>query len=114
MKEDYPIFTKWYKILNYIIDKVEKYPKNVRFTISDRIINLSFDIMESIIDSIYSKNRSHILDDINLYMEKLRIYIRISKDRKYLSLKQYEYLSDEINEIGSMVGGWKKTVEKSK
>lgn len=108
MREDYPVFVQWYKLTNYIIDRVEKFPKSVRFSLSDRIITLVFDIMEKIIEAIYTKQRTHILKDANLYIEKLRIYIRLSSDRKYISLKQYNYLSEQIDETGKMIGGWGK------
>ena len=99
--------------MNYIIDRVENYPKSVRFTLSDRIIRLMFDIIELIIESIYTKKRGKILQKINMKIEKLRIYIRLSYDRKYISIKQYKYVSEEIEEIGKMIGGWKK-IEKKK
>lgn len=109
MNDDYPLFKKWYSILDWIMDKCEKFPKNVRFTLSSRIINLSLEVMEKIIEAIYRKNRSYILLDINLYIEKIRIFFRIGYDRKYISISQYEFISSEINEFGKMVGGWIKT-----
>ncbi len=110
MREDYPIFVKWLDATDYILDRTEKFPKSVRFTISNRIANAALDIMELIIEAIYTKNRSHILDKINLYIEKLRILFRISYKRKYISEKQYGYISEMLNETGKMAGGWKKTL----
>jgi hypothetical protein len=40
MTEDYPAFQKWYKLLDWILDKCEKYPKSVRFTFSSRIASI--------------------------------------------------------------------------
>jgi len=60
LREDYPVFVKFYKLMNYIIDRVENYPKSVRFTLSDRIIRLIFDTLELIIESIYTKKRDNI------------------------------------------------------
>lgn len=107
--ENYPLFDKWYKTLDWILDKCEKYPKSVRFTLSSRITNISLDIIEGIIDAIYVKNRLNILKKLNRYMERLRILFRISADRKYLSLKQYKFISEKINESGKMIGGWIKS-----
>jgi len=114
MKEEYPLFVKWQEILNYLLDKVEKFPRNVRFTVSDRMINLGFDIMEAIVEGIYTRSRTDILRRANLYMEKLRIYVRICLERRYLSVRQYEYLSENILQAGRMLGGWIKTSEKGK
>lgn len=109
MNENYPVFDKWYRILSWIMDMCEKYPKSVRFSLSGRIASMSIDIIESIIEAIYAKKRCHILRRINLYMEKLRVLFRLSCDRKYISVKQYEYITREINEAGKMIGGWIKS-----
>ena len=42
-------------------------------------------------------------------MEKLRALMQISVNKKYISLKQYEHISREINEAGKMLGGWIKS-----
>lgn len=105
---DYPLFTHWYKTLDWILQRCEGFPKDVRFTISNRIANAALDVLELIIEAIYSKDRKPILLKINLLLEKLRIFFRLSMDRKYISMKQYEYISLEINEGGKMVGGWIK------
>ncbi len=102
MTEDYPAFQKWYRLLDWILDKCEKYPKSVRFTFSSRIASLSLDVLEGIIEAIYTKKRSYILGTINLYIEKLRVLFRLSFERKYISASQYEYVSTEIDEFGRM------------
>ncbi|MBU4184727.1 MAG: diversity-generating retroelement protein Avd [Desulfobacteraceae bacterium] len=108
MKEDFPIFVKWFDTTDWILDTVEKFPKSVRFTISGRMANMTLDVMEGIIEAIYTKDRSYILDRLNLYIEKLRVMFRITYKRKYISAKQYEHVSGLLNETGKMIGGWKK------
>jgi len=110
MKDDFPLLKKWYDITNWLMDTIEKFPKIVRFTFSNRIANLSLDILESITFAIYQQNRISILQKISSDIEKLRILVRLSKDRHYISIKQYRYISREIDESGKMLGGWiKKT-----
>lgn len=108
MKGEYPIFEKWSRVLDWILDTVEKYPKSVRFTLASRIANIALDILEKIIEAIYTRDRLYILRTINLYIEKLRVLFRISFERKYISMRQYEYISIELNETGMMVGGWQR------
>jgi hypothetical protein len=108
MKEDYPVFVKWMDAVDWILDAVEKYPKSVRFTLSGRIANLTLDVLEGIIEAIYTKNRTHILQRTNLYIEKLRVLFRISHSRRYISTAQYEHVSGLLNETGKMIGGWMK------
>tara|TARA_B100001971_G_C17968067_1_gene420893 strand:+ start:345 stop:680 length:336 start_codon:yes stop_codon:yes gene_type:complete len=108
MKENYPIFVKWIDTLDWILDRTEKFPKSVRFTFSSRIAQHSLDVLEGIVEAIYTKDRKHVLEKLNLYIEKLRVLFRISFKRRYLSSAQFEYISLQLNETGRMVGGWKK------
>ncbi len=109
MRNDYPLYNKWLYIVEYLIDICGKYPKNVRFSLCDRITIFSLDVLEAIIEAIYTKQKSDILQNANLYMEKLRALMQISVNKKYISINQYEYISREINEAGKMIGGWIKS-----
>lgn len=108
MKEDYPLFVKWFEATDWVLDTVEKFPKHTRFTLSGRIANLTLDVMEGIIEAIYTKERAHILDRTNLYVEKMRVLLRLAYRRKYLSTAQYEHASLLLDESGKMLGGWRK------
>ena len=100
--------TKTYDLLLWIIPQLEKFPKSQKFLLGDRIETLILDIMDLIIQAIYTRNKATLLKDANLRIEKLRYLIRLTKDLKYLSIKKYEYVSKCINEIGSEIGGWLK------
>jgi hypothetical protein len=65
-------------------------------------------IQELITEAIYVKQRADILLKVNQYMEILRAYMQISLKRKYISIRQFEYIGRQINEAGSMTGGWLK------
>ncbi|MBW2014441.1 MAG: diversity-generating retroelement protein Avd [Deltaproteobacteria bacterium] len=100
--------------MDWILSAVENFPKNARFTLASRLADSALDTIELIIEAIYTKDRRHILDRINLYMEKQRLLFRIAHDRRYISTRQYEYVAKAIDEAGMMTGGWRKqTLEKN-
>ncbi len=72
-RENYPLFVHWYKTLDWILTTVERFPKQARFTIGQRLTDGALDIVEHIVDAIYTKKRAHILDRINLNLEKQRV-----------------------------------------
>lgn len=108
MKEGYPLFNHWYQTLSWILDSVERFPKNARFSIASRISDAALDTMEGIIEAIYTKDRLHLLNRINLDIEKLRVLFRLANDRRFISMKQYEYIARELDKAGRMTGGWRK------
>jgi len=108
MREDYPLFVHWYRTLDWILTTVEKFPRNARFSLASRLADGALDIMELIVEAIYTKQRLHILEKVNLYIEKQRVLFRIAHDRRYLSTRQHEFIARALDEAGRMVGGWRK------
>jgi hypothetical protein len=109
MREDYPIYIHWYQTLDWILSTIEKFPKNARFSLASRLSDLALDTLEGTIEAIYLPQKRHsVLNQINLDLEKQRVFFRLAHDRRYITTKQYHYISKAIDEMGKMVGGWKK------
>jgi hypothetical protein len=56
------------------------------------------------------KERKETLQRAGFELERLKQYLRFSKDLGLFSLKQYEYSSTALVEIGRLLGGWLKKV----
>lgn len=112
MTEKEDALTKTYDLMLWLFPQIGKFPRDYRYILGDRIENTLLDICEDLIDARYSKEKAAILHSVNLSLEKLRILIRLSKDLQFISIKKYEYLSREINQIGVFVGGWLKKISK--
>ncbi|OFZ80660.1 MAG: hypothetical protein A2583_13580 [Bdellovibrionales bacterium RIFOXYD1_FULL_53_11] len=110
-EEELPIFVKWLESLSWIIQTAEKFPKRVRGTITDRLINIALDIIEDFIEGRYSRGKIDILRRINLKLEKIRVLLRIAHEQKILPHQQYKHGAYLINETGKMLGGWIKQQE---
>ncbi|TWI72448.1 23S rRNA-intervening sequence protein [Desulfobotulus alkaliphilus] len=109
MKEDYPLYLHWYRTLEAILTAVESYPRSARFTMGDRTVVLAMAVMEDILEAIYTRNRGPILRKINLDLEKLRVFLRLARERTYLANGTWQRISDMVEEAGRMVGGWAKS-----
>lgn len=108
MKEDYPIFMHWYQTLDWILATVERFPKNVRFSLASRLADVALETMDLIVEAIYTKHRLRLLDRVNLLLEQQRVLFRIACDRRYLSRRQHAYIANALEESGQMIGGWRK------
>lgn len=108
-ENDLPIFVKWCEILKWVLKTTERFPKKVRFTFSTRIDNYALDILDNLIESIYTRNKLQRLSFCNTTIEKLRVLFRFCFELRYISQNQYEYISRQLNEAGAMIGGWIKS-----
>jgi hypothetical protein len=113
MKQEAPIYSLWRDITNWLLDRIDDFPKKIRFSVSNRVAKLTLDILEQIIEALYKRKKILILRDINLKIEKLRILLQICFNRNYLSAKQFEYIQEKLFEAGCMIGGWIKKKQKN-
>lgn len=104
------VLTKAYELLLYAIPQLEKFPRSQKFLVADRIETKILDVLDLLIEAYYGKKeqKERVLDTVNLQLEKLRFLIRLSHDMQFFSNQKYGQLSERINEIGRMVGGWRK------
>ena len=110
MMEKMQIVSKMYDLILDVTSRVRKFPRDYKFVLGDRILKNLYDILDLLITAVYSKDKRTTLKDVNIKLEQLRYQIRLSKDYRIINLKQYEYVSGNINEIGKMIGGWIKAV----
>ncbi len=103
-----PALEAAYRFVLWLVPTVEKFPKSQKFLIGDRIQSTALDVMERLIEATYNKRRGRMLEDANLGIEKLRFLFRLSKDLKLLDMRRYEHAARELDEVGRLIGGWRK------
>jgi len=106
------ILPKIYDLLLWITPKLDLFPKKYKFIIADKILSNFIKVIELIIEAKYGKDKKEKIFAINTELEKIRFLIRLSKDLNCITIKDYEYISQNVNEIGKMVGGWMKFTDK--
>ncbi len=108
MLKDLIIFQKAYDLLKWIHELTAKYPKSEKFVLAARTENGALDLLEAVIEANESRDKGAALARANLALEKTRVWVRLSFELRFMSLKQYEFGSRMIDEIGRLLGGWHK------
>jgi len=105
MYKNLPIFEKTYELILWLYPAVNKFPKSQRFVLGQHIENVIIEILKGIIQANQERNKLPFLKQISVDLDKLRVLIRLSKDFKFISIKQYGFASEKINEIGKIRHG---------
>jgi hypothetical protein len=87
---------------------VAKFPKHTRFGLVQKIEGIALLNLDLLIEALYRKDRYALYEPLNIGLEKLRVFLRLSHDRGLLSAQQLRYAVGEIDEIGRMWHGWTK------
>lgn len=111
--------TKIEDLMAYTKQAIANFPRNERQTAAEirRIMLLMYELAITIEKRYYKKTTAQELD-VNI--DILRHLVRAARENKYcspnshppLSPKQYEIISKMLNEIGCMVGGYLKSLNK--
>jgi len=89
---------------------IEKYPKNQRYVFGKYFEEKLLNILEDLIRGYYQKDKLAILNQINVDLDVIRYFIRLSRDLKLITVKQYEYAIGILLDIGRQLGGWIKSI----
>ena len=101
-----PLFTKFYALTGWILDRIEGYPKLKRFNLGDRTADRALDVLENIVSAQYAVTKLAYLQRANEALQSLRILLRLGMEKKCLSFGQYEQAVTDLVECGRMLGGW--------
>ncbi|MDO8486432.1 MAG: diversity-generating retroelement protein Avd [Candidatus Staskawiczbacteria bacterium] len=100
------IYKLWHEYLS-------NFPKDSRYTLGSKIDSSFLEVIENIIKAEYSdKVEKHIfLKKASTKLDLLKFFLQISWEIKSLDNKKYINLSEKLNEVGKMLGGWIKSIK---
>ncbi|MFZ5912495.1 MAG: diversity-generating retroelement protein Avd [Chloroflexota bacterium] len=106
--EESPIFAKTYDLLVWLVPATQKFPKEERFVLAKHIQEKAFEFQDEIIAAGLGVEKARHLQEADVRLRQLQVYIRMSVHFKFLTLRQYEHVSNMTVEIGKILGGWRK------
>ena len=88
-------------------------PKGARFTIGARIENKFLYLLELLYLAYFTEkeNKSQKIIECILILDTLKFLVQLAWEAKLISHKQYEEVALKLDEVGRMLGGWKKSLE---
>ena len=90
------------------------FPRLARYTLGTKIDTLFTETLELILLAGYSlkEDKYKIVKKASVKFDALKFFIQIAWEIKALDNKKYIRISESLNEIGKMLGGWQKQLLK--
>ena len=109
MLYDFKVFQKVYDFLFWIKPTVQRFERVHKYSLGIQLENTAIELVRKIVKANFArKNKKEFIEECFIEFEMVKILIRLSKDFKILDLKQYEFASKSLDEIGKLLGGWYK------
>jgi len=86
--------------------------KGARYTIGSRIENKFLDLLELTYVAYFTEKDKKLekISECILMLDVIKFLILVAWEGKLVSNKQYEDLGLKLDEVGKMLGGWKKSL----
>jgi hypothetical protein len=102
------VITKVYDLVLWSCNHTSRFPRNHRFVLGERIERNLYELLETLIQAKYTRQRERLLAKANLQLEVLRFQMRLAKDLQCLKVNSYGFAAKAVDEVGKLVGGWIK------
>ena len=108
--EELTVITKAYDLMREMTRRVAKLPRDYKFVLGDRILSNVYELFDMLIEAKFTRDKLPLLDRANLRLERMRFQVRLAHDEKLIGPNQYEVAARLIDEVGRLVGGWRRAV----
>ncbi len=114
-----PIFVKTYDLLLWLIPQTTTFPREHRFVMARRVQDTALRFQEYLIEAgtlpeQKKQAKLEYLNQADVELTKLRFQLRLCRDLKLLNPGQHRHVSQMVDEIGRLLGGWLKSLEKGR
>jgi len=96
----------------WVVQRAEDFPRKYKFTIGDRWVDTCIDVQTSLIEASYVREKRGLLLAASRGLVRRRILARMATALRVLSLDQEAHFGRESAEIGRMIGGWLRSVDR--
>lgn len=103
-----PIFVRTYDFIKWLIPMTIKFPRHQRFVLATAMQQAALGLQERLIEAVRLPDTANHLREADVELDKLRFYLRLSYDLKYINLKQQRHGGQMLAEIGRLLGSWQK------
>lgn len=110
--EDSKIVQKIFDLADYAYPVLKQFPNSEKFTMAADIKRCMDRMLEHAIEANKNYYKKTAVNKLDVDVAKLKFYFRLAHQLEFIPGKKYEQLSIRMVEIGKMVGGWKKAVNK--
>jgi len=97
-----------YDLVLLLYQVVRHFPKSQKFVLGQRIETTAVAVLAAVIEANMNRDKGPHLYRASVELDKLRVFVRLSRDLQFLDFNKYEAVSEHIDRAGRMLGGWIK------
>lgn len=106
--DDLIVFRKTFEYLLWLRPTVVRFAKVYRYSLGSETERTALELLRAIIRANYSEAKGPYISQAIIEFETQRVFLRLAREYKALSERQFAYAAGRLDEIGRLLRGWHK------
>ncbi len=108
MSQEMVIFMRVFDLLAWLLPKSKHFPKLYRNTLTQRLMDSALDLQEALSEAQSQRGAARLtaLLSADACLARLRVYLKLINQWRWINQSQYLHVSKIVAEIGRLLGGW--------
>lgn len=111
--EEFKTLQKVFDMIQYAYLAMAQFPKSEKYALATDIKRTMDEVLGYCIEVQKRRTKKTTLTNLDIANTKLKAYIRLAFNLKFLPMKKYEIWSAMVVEIGKMIGGLLKAEQQA-
>lgn len=112
--DDLPVFKATYDLLLQIFVVSQHWRRDIRYTLGEEVKKEVLEILQLIYQANATRKKVAFISSCRVKLVKVKLQIRVAKDLKELSVRQYAHLAEMQENISKQLSGWEKSEQRKK
>lgn len=115
IKKELTLIPKAENYIQYMIELIMKLPRTEKFGIGNEYKTSMFEMLKNILflGKVEEEKKLNCVNEIDTHLNLQRILLRIMYKNRWIDEKRFNYIMDNIYEMGKIVGGLTKYYAKN-
>jgi len=104
-----PVYKESYDLIIEIFESVKDFIREYKYTLGENIKKESIELVANIYRANSSFNKSPHIQKARENIETIRIFLRLTKDLRQISLKKFIDVNEKIESVSKQLTAWAKS-----
>lgn len=110
---DSPIFARCDALVVWVFQTTVRYPRHYRAALGKATQEAALLLQRDLIAAARRRDKRAALQAADEALHELRVLLRQGQALTLMSLGQYEHVARLVDEVGRLLGGWRKAVARA-
>lgn len=105
-----PLYVQTYEFVKIIYRLTQQFSKEYKYSLGLEMQKIIWEILDKIIEanSLSNTEKGQKIMEISLLFDQFKIRCRLAYEIGLVPEKKFIFIHKQLEEIGRMIGGWKK------